>query len=221
MASGCLVLVDGWNHFLRTQTCFGYEAAVKFPVDRLAAHVAALAGEETVTDVAVVMALPDRNKPGEEPEFWAWRNKLKKLSNYGVQHKKAKFSYQDLSCSNCEHPLERKVICPRCRHENPLPGRRREKGADVQLATLALNAAWRQDCSSLVILAQDADYGPMARQVKAVCQQQGRRYQIYSAFPKCGNSRHDHRGVPDTHWLPIDEENYGKLIALPFADPRI
>ena len=220
MASGCLVLIDGWNHFLQVQTCFGYEVAVKFPVDRLAAHVAERVGEETVTDVAVVMALPDRNRPDEEPEFWAWRKKLNKLHNYGVRHERAKFSYHDLFCANCGNSLERKVTCPHCHADNPLPGRRKEKGADVTLAILALNAAWRQDHSSLVIFAQDADYGPMARQVTAIYREQGRECRVYSAFPKCDNAGHAHRKVPDTLPLPVDEENYAKLIALPFADPR-
>jgi NYN domain len=220
MASGCLVLVDGWNHFLQAQSCFGYEVAVKFPLDRLASHVATVVGEDTVIDVAVVMAIPDRNQPGEEPEFWAWRKKLNKLSNYGVRYERAKFAYHDMHCAGCGNPLDRKVTCPHCERENPLPGRRKEKGADVKLATLALNAAWRQDHSSLVILAQDADYGPLARQVKVVYAQQDRRCTMYSAFPKCGAATHAHRGVPDTQWLPIDEEDYAKLIALPYANPR-
>jgi hypothetical protein len=221
MASGCLVLVDGWNHFLRTRDCFGNEVAVRFPVDRLAARVAAVIGEDTVTDVAVVMALPDRNRPEEESDFWAWRRKLNKLANYGVRHEKAKFSYNDLACANCGSSLKRTVTCPNCQKENPLPGRRKEKGADVMLATLALNGAWRQDHSSLVVFAQDADYGPMARQITAIYQEQGRlKCQVYSAFPKCSNAAHDHRGVPNTRWMPIDAETYSELGALPFADPR-
>lgn len=220
MASGCLVLVDGWNHFLRTEACFGYKAAVKFPVDRLATYVATAAGEDTVSDVAVVMAIPERDEPGEEPAYWAWRRRLNKLANHGVRHERAKFRYHNLTCACCGAELEWKITCPNCQHENPLAGRRKEKGADVKLATMALDAAWRQTHSSLVILAQDADYGPMARQIKAVYQQQGRQCQLYSAFPKCDDSAHDHRGVPGTDWLPIDAENYAKLIALPFADPR-
>lgn len=220
MASGCLVLVDGWNHFLQTQSCFGYEVAVKFPLDRLASHAAALVGEDAVTDVAVVMAIPDRNRPGEEPEYWAWRKKLNKLGNYGVRHERAKFAYHDMFCVGCGCLLDRIVTCPHCARENPLPGRRKEKGADVKLAMLALDAAWRQDHSSLIIFAQDSDYGPLARQVRTVYEQQGRHCKVYSAFPKCGDSAHDHRGVPGTQWLPIDEENYAKLIALPFANPR-
>lgn len=205
---------------MRAQACFGYEVAVKFPIDRLASHVAAVIGEDTVNDVAVVMALPDRNRPEEEPEFWAWRKKLNKLSNYGVRHERAKFSYHDMFCPGCNRPLERKVTCPHCELDTPLPGRRKEKGADVMLATLALNSAWRQDHSSLVVFAQDADYGPMARQVTAVYREQGRECELYSAFPTCGNREHDHRGVPGTRWLPVDEKNYAELIALPPADPR-
>jgi hypothetical protein len=217
MASGCLVLVDGWNHFLQAQTCFGYEVAVKFPIDRLATHVAEAIGEDDLTEVVVVMAIPDRNQPGEEPEFWAWRKKLNKLANHGVRHEKARFSYHALSCAVCGEAMDRKVTCPHCQHQNPLAGRRKEKGADVMLSTLALNAAWRQDHSSLVIFAQDSDYGPMARQVTAVYAQQGRQCRLYSAFPKCDNTKHDHRGVPGTQWLAIDEKNYAKLIALPSA----
>ena len=192
MTSGCLVLVDGWNHFCAAEKCFGRKIAGKFPVDRLAAHVASAAGEDTVTDVVVVMAIPDRNVPGEEPEFWAWRRRLNKLSNYGVRHERARFKYRELSCEGCGGSVDRMVKCPVCGQETSVAGRRKEKGADVALTTLALNGAWRQSYSSLIILAQDADYGPLVRQVREVHIQQGRPYALYSAFPVCG-SAHDHR----------------------------
>ena len=220
MASGCLVLVDGWNHFLAAESCLGRGVAVKFPIDRLATYVAAAVGEDTVTDVVVVMAIPDRNQPGEEPQFWAWRNKLKKLANYGVRHERARFSYRDTPCAGCGNSLDWKVKCPACERENPLAGRKKEKGADVTLATMALNGAWRQDYSSLVILSQDSDYGPMVKYVKDVHLQQGRQYALYSAFPFCGDTGHDHRKIPGTQAVLIDEEAYAKLVAQPFADPR-
>lgn len=220
MASGCLVLVDGWNHYLRTQACFEYEVAVKFPIDRLAGYVATTVGEDTVTDVAVVMAIPDRNQPGEQPQYWQWRRKLRKLAGYGVRHEAARFSYHEMSCAVCGSKLDRNVRCEACDHLNPLAGRRKEKGADVKLATMAVNAAWRQDYSSLVILAQDADYGPMARQVREIHREQGRSCGLFSAFPVCGDQAHDHRGIPGTTWLPLNAEAYEKLTALPPVDPR-
>lgn len=219
MASGCLVLVDGWNHFLKAEACFGRTAATRFPVDRLATHVASAAGEDTVTDAVVVMAIPDRNVPGEENAFWEWRNRLKALSNHGVRHEKAKFKYRTLTCPACGNPVDRKAKCLHCPEEIPLPGRRAEKGADILLATLALSGAWRQDYSSLVILAQDSDYGPLVRQLKEVHLQQGRRYNLYSAFPVCEDPAHDHRPVPATKPLPLDLETYEKLIAQPHVNP--
>lgn len=208
MASGCLVLVDGWNHYLTAKACFGYSAARKFPIDRLASHVAAEAGEEALVDVVVVMALPDQKQPGEEPEFLTWRKRLRGLHNSGVRHVSAKFRYSDMSCAGCGSPLDRKVVCPHCEHVNPLAGRRKEKGADIKLATLALNGAWRQDYSTLVILSQDSDFGPLVNQVKEVHLQQGRRYAIYSAFPVCDSSVHDHRGMPGTRPIRLTAETY-------------
>jgi uncharacterized LabA/DUF88 family protein len=208
MTHGCLVLVDGWNHYLTSQACFGSTVARRFPIDRLAAHIAAQTGEETLVDVAVVMALPDQKQPGEEPEFMAWRRRLRRLRNLGVRHVSAKFRYSDMSCAGCGTTLDRKVECPHCAHLNPFAGRRKEKGADIRLATLALSGAWRQDYSTLVIFSQDSDFGPLVRQLKEVHQQQSRRYALYSAFPVCDRAAHDHRGVPGTHPIHLDAATY-------------
>jgi hypothetical protein len=213
-------LVDGWNHFIAVKSCFGYEVAGKFPLDRLAAHLATATGESSVSDVVVVMAIPDQRQPGEEPDYWAWRTRLKKLANYGVRHEKAKFSYHDLRCAGCGAAVDRKVKCPACERVNPVAGRRKEKGADIKLAGLALSGAWRQDYSSLVIVSQDSDFGPMVAQVKNVHLGQGRRYALYSAFPSCDDRGHDHRGVPGTQPIRLDMDTYGQLAGRPFADPR-
>ncbi|GAA4966075.1 NYN domain-containing protein [Actinoplanes utahensis] len=207
MARGCLVLVDGWNHYLSTSSCLGFDLARTFPIDRLAAHLAPRTGEETLVDVAVVMALPNRNEPGELPEFMTWRKRLRGLHNAGVRHEHAKFRYSDMSCGGCGSPVDRKVVCPHCEHVNPIAGRRKEKGADIKLAALALNGAWRQDYSTLVILSQDADFGPLVRQLAEVHLEQGRRYALYSAFPVCDRP-HPHRAVPGTRSIPLDAATY-------------
>ena len=217
MAAGCLVLVDGWNHFLRAQTCYGYALATRFPIDRLARHLASEAGEDVVTGVVVVMAIPDRNQPGEEPEFRAWRNRLKKLHNFGVDHAKARFSYHDLKCG-CGESLDRAVQCPACGRSTRLAGRRKEKGADTRLAALALNGAWEGSYSTLIVLSQDSDFGPVMDQVKQVHLIHRRRYALYSAFPVC-DERHDHRKVPGTNAFPLTEDVYAKLAEQPYANP--
>ncbi|MFJ6726317.1 MULTISPECIES: NYN domain-containing protein [unclassified Streptomyces] len=208
MGSGCLVLVDGWNHYVAAVRCFGYGAATKFPVDRLALHLAAATGTDTVHDAAVVMALPDRNHPGEEPQFHAWRKRMRALRNYGVRHEHARFSYHQPSCDQCRTTLDRRVTCVNCGATNTPAGRRKEKGADIRLATLALRGAWQQEYSALVILSQDSDYGPMVQEVKQVHRAQGRRYELYSAFPVCDRPEHEHRAVPGTRELRLDADVY-------------
>lgn len=209
MTPGCLVLVDGWNHYIAALECFGHNVAKNFPIDRLAAHVATEIGE-TLAGVAVVMALPNPNQPGEEPEHLAWRKRLRRLHNSGVRHEAAKFRYSDMTCAECGSLLDRKVTCPNCDHMNPVAGRRKEKGADIKLAMMALDGAWRQDYSSLVVFSQDSDFGPMVQQVKNVHLRQGRHYALYSAFPVC-SSPHDHRGVPGTKPIRLDAQTYARL----------
>jgi NYN domain-containing protein len=218
--SGCLVLVDGWNHFIAARRCLGYTAANKFPLDRLAGRLAAEVGEDSVNDAVVVMALPDRNQQGEQQEFEIWRRRLNKLRNFGVRHERARFSYHDLICVGCRGTLSRHIVCPACGVSNPLAGRRKEKGADIKLATLALNGAWRQEYAALIVLSQDSDFGPMIQQVKEVHRQQGRHYALYSAFPVCTKSDHEHRGVPGARPLPIGADVYAALINQPYADCR-
>jgi|SRR5271165_300149 len=218
MAAGCLVLVDGWNHFLRAQECYGYTLATKFPIDRLARYVATEAGEDVVTGVVVVMAIPDRNQPGEEPEFHAWRRRLNKLHNFGVEHAKARFSYHDLQCAHCGATMDRTIECRTCTRSTRLVGRRKEKGADTMLAALALNGAWEESYSTLVVLSQDSDFGPVMDQVKQVHLRQHRRYTLYSAFPVCDKG-HDHRKVPGTKAFPLTEDVYAKLAEQPYAKP--
>lgn len=218
MASGCLVLVDGWNHFLAAQKCFGREVARKFPVDRLAWHVAAAVGEEALAGVVVFMAIPDQQQPGEAAEFYAWRKRHRKLQNYGVERlKSVRFSYRDMFCSECETPLARTVKCPECGTQNHMAGRKEEKGADVGLATQALDGAWRQQYSSLVIFSQDSDYRPLIDQLREIHLAQGRHYHLYSAFPDCGARGHTHWGVPGMRKLPLDAATYAALAARPFT----
>lgn len=218
MVSGCLVLVDGWNHFLAAQKCFGREVARKFPVDRLAWHLAAAAGESALVDVVVFMAIPDQQQPGEVAEYYAWRKRHRKLQNYGVlRPKSVRFSYHDLLCAECETPLARTVTCPECGKQNHMIGRKQEKGADVGLATLALDGAWQQRYSSLVILSQDSDFRPLVDQLREIHLTQGRRYNLYSAFPECDSRGHSHWGVPGTRRLPLSRAAYADLAARPFT----
>lgn len=212
MGTGCLVLVDGWNHFLAVSRCFGYAAATKFPLDRVALHLAAEAGADVVNDVVVVMAIPDQNQPGESADHWAWRKRLRKLNNYGVRHERARFSYHELTCGHCRTSLDRSVTCAKCGTANAMAGRRKEKGADIKLATLALNGAWEQGYSTLIVLSQDTDFGPMIRQVKEVHKTQERRYDLYSAFPTCARTDHHHRPIPGTKKLPLTSDVYQGLI---------
>jgi uncharacterized LabA/DUF88 family protein len=220
VASGCLVLIDGWNHFLATRRCLGYTAANKFPLDRLARYLAAEVGAECVNDAVVVMALPDRNKPGEQQDFEVWRRRLMKLRNFGVRHERARFSYHDLTCVACQGTLSRQVACPTCGIQNAVAGRRKEKGADIKLAVLAMNGAWQQEYAKLIILSQDSDFGPMIKQVKDVHRQQGRHYALYSAFPVCQKRDHEHRGIPGTRQLYLGPDTYATLLNQPYADCR-
>ncbi|MGO9782197.1 MAG: NYN domain-containing protein [Streptosporangiaceae bacterium] len=216
MESACLVLVDGWNHYLAAQRCFGTEMARKFPVDRLAWHAAAAAGEETLADVIVLMALPEPEQQGDTAEGHAWRRKCRKLSNYGVQRpKNVRFSYHDTMCAGGGHPLPRTFKCPECGTLNHMTGRRKEKGADVKLATLAVNGAWTREYSSLVIFSQDTDFGPLISQLREIHLAQGRRYNLYSAYPDCGGAAHAHRGVPGSRPLPLAADTYAELAAQP------
>jgi NYN domain len=217
VASGCLVLVDGWNHFLAAQKCFGRDAARKFPVDRLAWHAAAQAGEETLVGVVVFMAIPDQRQPGELAEYHAWRKRHRKLQNFGVQRPRSvRFTYHDLFCPSCKQPLDRAVKCPECGARSQLSGWKEEKGADVGLAARAVHGAWNQEYSSLVIFSQDSDYRPLTDQLREIHLAQGREYRLFSAFPDCGGG-HAHWGVPGTKQLPLDAITYADLAARPFT----
>jgi uncharacterized LabA/DUF88 family protein len=220
VGSGCLILVDGWNHFLAARRCFGYTAANKFPLDRLARHAATEAGVDSVNDAVVVMALPDRNQQGEQQEFDIWRRRLNKLRNFGVRHERARFSYHELTCAGCRRTLSRDVVCSTCGVLTPVAGRRKEKGADIKLATLAMNGAWQQEYEALIIFSQDSDFGPMIQQVKDTHLRQGRRYALYSAFPACSQPGHEHRAVPGTRPLLLDQDIYLALADQPYVDCR-
>ncbi|MBL7520425.1 NYN domain-containing protein [Frankia sp. CNm7] len=214
------MLVDGWNHYLAAMRCFGYKMAVQFPIDRLAASLTTQTKAEAVIDVAVVMALPNRHDPAEQPEFWTWRSRLNRLHNYGVRHEKARFRYESLKCSACEHELARVVECERCATPHPLAGRRKEKGADIKIAALALDGAWLASYSTLILLSQDSDFGPLVQQLKEVHRRQDRWYDLYSAYPVCSQAGHEHRSVPGTKPLEITEEDYAMLASRPLRDPR-
>jgi hypothetical protein len=217
VASGCLVLLDGWNHVVAARQCFGREVANSFPIDRLAWHVASLAGEQALSGVVVFMAIPEREPSSEIPEHYAWRKRHRKLQNAGVQRpKNVRFSYHDLRCPDCRQPLDRMVKCE-CGKETWLPGWRTEKGADVGLAALAVRGALQQDYSSIVIFSQDSDFRPLVDQLREIHLAQGRQYKLYSAFPDCGDPSHQHWGVPGTRQLSLDKATYMALAAQPLT----
>lgn len=194
--------------------CFGYPMARRFPIDRLALHLARETGGDAV-DAAVVMAIPNRNEAGEQPEFFAWRGRMRKLNNYGVRHEAARFQYHDPKCDQCQSSMQHSLTCRQCGAASPTAGRRKEKGADIKLASLALTGAWRQEYSTLIVLSQDSDFAPMIREVKEIHRAQGRRYALYSAFPTCASTGHPHRKLSGTRELPIGREVYEDLVNRP------
>jgi hypothetical protein len=216
---GCLMLVDGWNHYLQAERCFGKSNARSFPIDRLASELADTAGVGPISRVVVVMALPDSQRPEEASEAHAWRKKLRTLRNFDVHHQRARFSYHGTKCPTCRTQLSRTIVCLACGEKAHVANRRREKGADVEIALQAVNSAWNQEYSSLLLLSQDSDFGPMVRHVKEIHQTQQRFYNLYSAFPVCDSTDHEHRGVPGMRRLEISAETYSSIIDRPRRSP--
>lgn len=217
---GSLVLVDGWNHYMAALRCFGYASAARFPIDRLAAHLTARTEADKVADAAVVMAIPNRNNPAELADFEQWRRRLHWLKNHGVRHEKVKFAPHSPKCSHCAKALTREVACEACGTKNQIAARRKEKGADVKVAALAIEGACQASYATLILLSQDRDFSPLVRQLKEIHQRQGRRYDIWSAYPVCDNPQHNHTAVPGAKSMEITAADYAMLAARPRQDPR-
>lgn len=89
-----------------------------------------------------------------------------------------------------------------------------EKGIDVRIALDVIRMARHNELDVALIFSQDQDLSEVAKEIRAVAQEQNRWIKIASAFPVSPTSR-NRRGINGTDWIQIDRTTYDACL-----DPR-
>jgi uncharacterized LabA/DUF88 family protein len=185
-----IVFVDGQNLFKSAKDAFGYTYP-NYDVMGLALAVCAMKGWH-LKQTRFYTGIPDP----EDNRFWNhfWAAKLLALSRAGAYTFSRPLRYRT-----------KVVLLPDGTQHSFVAAE--EKGIDVRIALDVIRLAHRAEFDVGIIFSQDQDLNEVAREVRALAQEQGRWIKLASAFPVRPASR-NRRGVDGTDWIPIDQHLY-------------
>ncbi len=191
-----IAYVDGQNLFHEAQRAFGYDYP-NFDVLRLAQAVCQK-HIWTLKETRFYTGIPG---PGDDP-FWNtfWQRKLRAMSQKGIKTFSRALRYRTETLTlpdGTTHTL---------RYQQ-------EKGIDVRIAIDALCGAFARAFDVAIIFSLDQDLSEVARDIRAIGQDQGRHLRVASAFPWAGIAAPFPIG--STFGIPIDRATYDACI-----DPR-
>lgn len=154
-----------------------------YDVEKLATALVTRIPGRTLSQIRFYTGVPDPHR-GPEQAFWHgfWNNKLRYLAARGVDIYRGRV--------------------------NPAG---QEKGVDVSLAVDLIRLTYEQHYEAAIIVSQDWDFGPAVRLAKQIAKTQARLLYFESAFV-VGTTTSNRRGVPGTHWVPIDKTLYDACI---------
>ena len=185
--SRTIVFFDGQNLYhgakdaWRPQPPIGFSiySWPSYDVEKLAATLVSRVPEYRLTQIRFYTGVPDPNA-GDNERSWHrfWTNKLRYLSNRGVEVYKGRV--------------------------NP---NGQEKGVDVSIAVDLIRLTYEQLYEVAIIVSQDWDFGPAVRLAKQIAQKQSQNLVFESAFC-VGPGTKSYRGIPGTTWVKIDQAMY-------------
>ena len=188
-----IVFIDGQNLFHGAKSAWGtaHSPATRiyypsYDVEKLAQALVARFPHWTLGEVRFYTGVP-HSAMGPSEKYWYgfWMNKLRYMRSRGI------YVYRGHINSGGQ-----------------------EKGVDVSLALDLVQATHERRYEAAIIVSQDSDFGPAVRLAKQVAKDQGRVLEFASAFP-VGPGTTYRRGIPGTHWVPIDQATYDACL-----DPR-
>lgn len=196
---GTQVFVDGFNFFDAIASCFGSAAAKDFYLPGLADLLGERASLPPVVSISVYIGtLNDELVSPEKRQFWRDRlPALRTQERVRVQSWPNK-PHARFTCPACKHHVGRCARCGEFVHGK----RSAEKGIDVAFAVGAMEAALVGGALDFIFFCQDKDQAPLIQSLKSQILRRGDRYTLFSAFPVCGSSEHDHEHLPGTKKLP-------------------
>lgn len=185
-----VAFVDGQNLFFQAKTAFGHTWP-RYAFPELAEHLCRAQGWDLV-QTRFYTGIPDPARDTRGHGFWA--AKLLAMSRRGVHVYSRALRYRERTVTLADG-TSGKAFVPE------------EKGIDVRIAIdvmrLAINGAY----DVALLFSQDQDLSELCEEIRAVSTEQDRWLKIACAFPD-GPAARNHRGIPRSDWLRIDQQVY-------------
>lgn len=86
-----------------------------------------------------------------------------------------------------------------------------ENGIDVRMALDIVSLARKRSYHVAVIFSQDQDLQEIVQEVQEISKEQDRWIKVVCAFP-FGPNATSKRGIDKTHWVKIDQDQYGQCV---------
>lgn len=185
---------DGQNLFHAAREAFGYSYPNYDP--RLLATKVCEGKGWHLDQVRFYTGIPSEHDNSHWNYFWS--AKLGALGHAGVHVFSRPLRYRNKT-----------IRLPDGSEQSVLTGE--EKGVDVRIALDVIRLGFRKDYDVALLFSQDQDLSEVAKEIRAIAQEQGRWIKIASAFPASPTSR-NLRGINGSDWIKIDRETYNACI---------
>lgn len=193
-----IAFFDGQNLYRSVKDIWGCSHP-NYDVLALARAVCEREGWSLSTTPRFYTGVPRREDNPKWHEFWA--NKLRAISRQGCTIFRGQVRYRTETV-----PVGHGVHITRTHGS--------EKGVDVRIAVDLIRLAHRREYDVAVVFSQDQDLREVAKEIKTIASEQGRKILMASAFPfqpqQAG--RKPCRGIDQTHWVRIEQEFYERYI---------
>jgi len=195
---------DGQNLYRCTKTAFGYTYP-NFDPKKLALRVCLEQAGWVLNAVHFYTGVPRHN----DNPFWChfWHQKLRGLRRQPNVHVFSRtLRYREKTIKLDNGGTLRTTIG-------------QEKGIDVRIAIDIIRHAQKRVFDAALVFSQDQDLSEVAKEIRAISDEQDRWIKIASTFPK-GSPAANSRGINGTDWLPFDKSLYDQCLDLRDYRPR-
>lgn len=185
-----VAFVDGQNLFHSVREAFGYSHP-NFDMPALAGAICR-ARAWRLASVRFYTGVPDKADDAFWNHFWA--GKLAVMGRQGVAVFSRPLRYRN-----------KRIRLPDGTEHAYLSGE--EKGIDVRIALDVIRMAHRREFDIALIFSQDQDLSEVAKEIRAIGEEQDRWIKIACAFPFSPTTR-NRRGIERTDWIHITRDVY-------------
>lgn len=189
-----VTFIDGQNLYHSARESFGYTYP-NYDVSALSRKICD-AGGWALQQVRFYTGIPDAS----DDAFWNhfWTSKLRVMSWQKIEVFSRPLRYRNRIVRHSDGTELAYMAAE-------------EKGIDVRIALDVIRMAHHNAYDVAVVFSQDQDLSEVAREIRAIAQEQNRWIKIACAFPSSPLSR-NRRGIEKTDWIKIDRATYDSCL---------